>query len=232
MFSHHILFRWLVGYEIKRKRDLLRAPKGPLKDFLSVPFPCVNSKITDIDILSVDFETTGLDAIKDKLLSVGFVELSKQQICLGSSYHQVINTQQQLKADNVIIHQITDQQQLQGQSLASVIEHLLAALAGKVMLVHYASIERKFLQQACLALYGIAPSFPIIDTLMIAKRNKDKKDIAYDPSQLRLSALREQYQLPDYYAHNALNDAIATAELFLAMTSQLSKSTPIKNVLL
>ncbi|MEW6989765.1 exonuclease domain-containing protein [Colwelliaceae bacterium 6441] len=232
MLSHHPLFKWLLGYEIARKRDLLLAPKGPLKDFLSVPFPSVNSLFRDTNILAVDFETTGLDAVQDKLLSVGFVELSQQQIQLGTCYHQIINTHQKLKADNVAIHQITDQQQQQGQPLEVVVEHLLKALAGKVMLVHFARIEREFLQQACLELYGLAPSFPIIDTLVIAKRRLDKKDVAYDPSELRLGALRKANKLPNYYAHNALNDAIATAELLLAQTSKYSEKTVLKQFLL
>ncbi|MDG1753137.1 MAG: exonuclease domain-containing protein [Thalassotalea sp.] len=232
MLSHHSFFKWLIGYEIQRKRNLLRAPEGPLKDFLSVPFPSVNSLFKEADILAVDFETTGLDAVQDKLLSVGFVELSQQHIKLNTCYHQIINTKQKLKADNVIIHQITDQQQKQGLPLEVVVEDLLKALAGKVMLVHYARIEREFLQQACLELYGLAPSFPMIDTLVIAKRRLDKKDVAYDPSELKLGALRENHQLPQYFAHNALNDAIATAELLLAQTSNYPVKTALKEFLL
>jgi DNA polymerase III subunit epsilon len=232
MLSHHPLFKWLIGYEIERKRNLLLAPQGPLKDFLSVPFPDVNSVFYDANILAVDFETTGLDAVQDKLLSVGFVEMSQRQIKLNTCYHQVINTKQKLKANNVVIHQITDQQQQQGQPLEVVVEALLKALAGKVMLVHYARIEREFLQQACLELYGVAPSFPIIDTLAIAKRRLDKKDVAYDPSELRLGALRKRHHLPQYFAHNALNDAIATGELLLAQTCHYSHKIRLKDVLL
>ncbi len=232
MLSHHPLFKWLIGYEVERKRNLLRAPQGPLKDYFSVPFPSVDSFFKDANILAVDFETTGLDAVQDKLLSVGFVELNQQQIKLKTCYHQIINTKEKLKADNVVIHQITDQQQQQGLPLEVVVEDLLKALAGKVMLVHYARIEREFLQQACLELYGLAPSFPMIDTLVIAKRRLDKKDIAYDPSELKLGVLRQNYQLPQYFAHNALNDAIATAELLLAQTNHYSDKTPLIEFLL
>jgi len=36
---------------------------------------------------------------------------------------------------------------------------------------------------------------------------------------LRLHALSERYNLPRYSAHNALSDALAAAELFLAQVS-------------
>jgi len=210
------LMYWISGYEAKRKRLLKKVPSGPLHDFLSVPFPALDTPIDELPILAVDFETTGLDAKADKLLSVGFVSLEQEQIKLNTSYHQIIKTKIQLEESNVIIHQITDDQKEQGQPLALVVEKLLKALAGKVMLVHFARIERQFLQQACLELYGFVPEFPMIDTLVIAKRQLDKRDISYDPSELRLSTLRNKYKLPDHHGHDALNDAIATAELLLA----------------
>lgn len=205
----------LFGYEARRKRLLKKVPKGALHDFLSVPFPKEDTCLSDLPILSVDFETTGLNAVNDKLLSVGFVSIHKRQIKLGSAYHQIINTKEQLKADNVIIHQITDQQKSEGKPLREVVEALLKALAGKVMLVHFSRIEKQFLKQACIELYGVSPPFIVLDTLVLAKRKLDQRDVAYDPQELRLSALRSKYDLPNHFAHNALNDAIATAELLL-----------------
>lgn len=218
--AHSNLLSWLIGYEAKRKRLLKKAPEGALRDFLSVPLPSLDTPINKVEVLAVDFETTGLDAAKDKLLSVGFVTLKHQQISLKSSYHQIIKTAEQLEESNVIIHHITDTQKDQGQALATVVEKLLQALAGKVMLVHFARIEKQFLTQACLELYGMSPEFPIIDTLVIAKRLLDKRDVAYDPSELRLSNLRHKFELPEHHAHNALFDAIATAELFMAQMSK------------
>jgi len=228
------LLSWLLGYESKRKQLLKKAPSGALRDFLSVPLPDLQTPIDKVNILAVDFETTGLDAKQDKLLSVGFVTLKQQQISLNSSYHQIIKTKDQLQESNVIIHHITDSQKEQGKALATVVETLLQALAGKVMLVHFARIEKQFLTQACLELYGMAPVFPMIDTLALAKRRLDKRDVAYDPSELRLTNLRQKFKLPDHHAHNALNDAIATAELFMAQMSKANKGGTVilKDVLL
>jgi DNA polymerase-3 subunit epsilon len=228
------MFGWLLGYEAKRKQLLKKAPVGALRDYLSVPLPDINTRIDKVEILAVDFETTGLNAKQDKLLSVGFITLKKQQISLKTSYHQIIKTKEQLEERNVIIHHITDSQKEQGKALAVVVETLLKALAGKVMLVHFARIERQFLTEACYELYGMAPIFPMIDTLALAKRRLDKRDVAYDPSELRLTNLRNNFQLPEHHAHNALNDAIATAELFMAQMSKANKDgkTTLKDVLL
>jgi DNA polymerase-3 subunit epsilon len=223
----------LFGYEAKRKRLLRKAPNGPLSNFLSVPFPQPDTPIDKVPILAVDFETTGLNPARDQILSVGYISIENDEILVSSAYHQVIRTRGQLAEENVVIHQITDDTKSEGKHLHSVIEDLLNALSGKVMLVHFAQIERSFLQRACKQLYGIVPVIPIIDTLDLAKRRLDQRTAPYSPNELRLFTLRSKHQLPRYQAHNALSDALATAELFFAEVGlKNNKKTPVLRSLL
>ena len=217
-------------YEARRKKLLAKASDGPLKDFLSVPFPPPHQAITETPMLAVDFETTGLDPINDKLLSIGSIAIKQLKIPLKSSYHQLIRTDEALKAENVIIHQITDDAKDAGYALAEVVADLLVQLQGKVMIAHFHRIEQDFLNQACKLLYGSPIVFPIIDTLLLQKRHWDQRHLPYDPSQLRLSNLRDHYQLPHHKAHNALTDALATGELLLAQIAEY-KHTQLKDII-
>ncbi len=61
----------IFSLETQRKRLLRRAPDGPLRDYLSVPFPDESSEIHSVPLLSLDFETTGLDVRHDRILSIG-----------------------------------------------------------------------------------------------------------------------------------------------------------------
>lgn len=224
----------LLGYEKQRQRLLKKAPEGPLKDYLSVPLPAMDSPISQVPILALDFETTGLNPKVDHILSAGYLTVEQDEIILGSAHHAIIDTDGALKEENVIIHQITDDKKALGQSLEQTVSDLLGALSGKIMLVHFAHIEKSFLNDACMRLYGMAPIYPIIDTFMLAKRRMDMKSAGYDPSELRLSNLRQSAKLPRYSAHNALTDAIATAELLLAEVAMmnLKSSPPLKNLIL
>lgn len=210
------LIKRFLPLDKQRQYCLKKAPDGALKHYLSVPLPDKSTPIKDLDILSLDFETTGLNAIFDQLLSIGFVNIHQGRIELADCYHQVIKTKGKLKKSNVAVHQITDFEKDRGAELKAGVDKLLYAMAGKVVLVHFAQIERSFLQQACFEIYGIKPPLLMIDTLAIAKKRFDMSDVPYHPSKLRLVNLRQEYQLPGFYAHNALNDAIATGELLLA----------------
>ncbi len=228
------MFDQWFGYEAKRKRLLAKAPAGPLKEYLSIAFPDPKTGIDKTPILAMDFETTGLNIKQDQILSVGHIGIDNNEIILSSAYHQIICTQGDLKEEGVVIHQITDDTKSKGLLAEEVIEELLQAMAGKVILVHFSRIEVNFLQHICKKLYGMAPVFPIIDTLVLARKRLDQRTALYSPNELRLFNLRESLKLPRYRAHNALSDALATAELFLAEIElkQASKSPSLKSVLL
>ena len=60
---------------------------------------------------------------------------------------------------------------------------------------------------------------PVIDTLALERQRRRRRHQEADSQSLRLSALRDAYKLPRYSAHDCLVDAIATAELLVAMVA-------------
>lgn len=223
----------LFKYERQRQCLLKKAPEGALHDYLSTPFPNLDTPITELDILAVDFETTGLNPKQSKILSVGSIAIKRTEIHVSTAFHKVINTGKRLQESNVVVHQIMDEQREQGHHDLLVISDLLHQMKGKVMLVHYAPIERRFLTQACKEIFGMAPVWPIIDTYRIAQRRFERQSQLIPSDALRLHTLRQAHELPRYRAHNALSDALATAELFLAdlATHQSTKVPTLKDYL-
>jgi DNA polymerase-3 subunit epsilon len=75
---------------------------------------------------------------------------------------------------------------------------------------------------------GLAwPKPPIVDTvrLLLAKARLGSPDLAGDQVELNLSAARAEHGLPDYQAHDPLTDAVAAAELFLALRIAIGART-------
>ncbi|MEJ2396227.1 MAG: exonuclease domain-containing protein [Candidatus Thiodiazotropha sp.] len=207
--------------ETLRKRALAKSTPGALHDYLSTPMPSKKTQCDDLVIVALDLETTGLDPKKDKILSFGLVEVRHMTIKLETSRHQLISIDGQIPEESAVIHHITDDQAATGITIAEALPELLTRLAGKVMLVHYASIEQNFINAACQKLYGAPFVMPTIDTLVLAQRLFERRNHTIQAGDLRLFNLRPRYNLPNYKAHNALSDALATAELFLAMAAEM-----------
>lgn len=204
----------------KRCRLLKKVEDGPFKDYLKVPFPAIDTPLSELEFLSLDFETTGLDPYRDVILSFGYTLLRKNKVVMANNCHQIIKINREIPKETVVIHKITDDRMATGIRLHIALEALLKAMTGKVILVHYANIEKNFLNEACKRLYGYEIPMQIVDTMVIANRHLQRTHMHFNPGQLRLFNLRESHRLPRYNAHSALEDAVATAELFLAQMAR------------
>jgi DNA polymerase-3 subunit epsilon len=208
--------------ETQRKRALSRAAPGIMRDYFAVPFVDNRSDWREAEIVALDLETTGLDPKKDSILSFGLVGLKHNSIRLKSAWYEIVQVEDQIPESSVVINNITDDAAAAGKPLETLLPRLLQRLAGRVILVHYKNIEQNFIDTACRRLYGHPFIIPIIDTLPIALRLLELRNHTIQPGNLRLFNLRPYFGLPHYKAHNALNDALATAELFLAMAAEMA----------
>jgi len=220
------MFARFLSTDYQRRKALAQAPPGPLADFLAVPPPDRKSDCREIEIVALDLETTGLDPRRDDILSIGLVHIDHFSVKLSTAWHGVVRVDRDIPGETAVIHQITDDQSAAGAPIEELLPQLLARLAGKPMLVHYSAIEQNFISAACQRLYGAPFVVPIIDTLEIGQRVFQRQNHTIQAGDLRLFNLRPRYNLPHYKAHNALSDALATAELFLAMADNLYPGQP------
>lgn len=224
----------LLGMNFRRKRLHSRAPEGALRDFYAVPFPSGHSDCRKLGFIALDLETTGLDPGRDEILSIGWVCLNDMEIELKTAQHRLVCPHCDIPEHSAVIHHITDDRAASGASLRAVLDELLPVLAGKVLIAHHARFEMEFLRRACERLFGLNFLMPVIDTQAIARRTLERRNQVFRPQELRLATLRNRYQLPHYRLHNALSDALAAAELFLAQLAQYDtdKPIPVNNFLL
>lgn len=199
-------------------RDTLlkKTDNDHLTAYLKTPLPEKQLPAIAAVYLALDFETTGLNPDTDSILSMGYTVIRNGRVVLGESGHFLVRVSAPLPEKSVVIHQITDDVMAQGATLSEVMERLLDLMRGKVLLVHYAAIERGFLNAATRQLYGVRLPLCMVDTMEIEKGVLMRRQQGIGKGQLRLFNLRRQYNLPRYRAHNAMEDAISTAELFLA----------------
>lgn len=214
------------------QRQLKRFQQSTLADYYTPP-NVGEMTFDEADFLVLDFETTGLSVKKDRVLSVGYTTLSKQRIQLGKSAHFYIRHTEMIPDETVIIHHITEQEAAQGLPIQEVFPTLLQQLSGKILVAHFADIEVGFLQQIARLVYQTTLPLVVVDTLQIAFRRKYKQAVYIPPNALNLFTLRESYQLPRYKAHNAMSDAVATAELLMAQVQEMRQheKTPVKKLL-
>ncbi|RMH63776.1 MAG: 3'-5' exonuclease [Bacteroidetes bacterium] len=193
-----------------------RLPSGPLRTLLEAPLPDRSRVVAATSFLAIDLETTGLDARTDQIVSIGSVPIVEGRIRLSEARYRVLRIEGSVNR-SATIHGLRDRDVQHGEALEDVLPGLLNQLTDAVLLSHHAPFDLAFLNAACRRLYGGPLLVPVTDTLTLARTALHVRGVAVPKGGFRLAALRARYGLPPLQAHHALADALAAAELFLAL---------------
>lgn len=176
----------------------------------------------DWDYLVLDIETSGLDPKRDHIISIGWVVIQKGSIQMDSARHLILDGAQ---VDNSIgIHLITQSDVTDhGRREESVIRYLRQLLRGRVLVMHHSPVELSFLKTWWQRHQQRPLSVAWLDTLAIERNKATRTNQPIQEGGFRLAPSRERYGLPDYISHDALTDALATAELLLAQVAYQGK---------
>jgi DNA polymerase-3 subunit epsilon len=207
---------------------LAQQAKDPrLVQFYQAGAVAADTPLQQAPLVALDVETTGLDSSRDSIVSLGLIPFDLHRIRCSEARYWVVKPLCELSSQSVTFHRITHSDISDAPTLANVLEELLTALAGKIVVVHYRNIERGFLDQAVRHLLGERLHFPVIDTMQLEARLHPRKRrpgwlrqmLAKESLSIRLADSRLRYGLPLYQAHHALTDALATAELLQAQVA-------------
>lgn len=223
----------LVPLQLRRRRLARTLQDSPLRRFYETPLRSTRSDWQEFEYVALDLETTGTDPRTEEIVSFGWVLLRGAAIDLSTATRRLVRTSKAMPERSAVIHAITDDEAEAGEPPCKVLESLLGVLAGRVLIAHYAATEHAFVDAACRRCFGGRLLVPTVDTLYLAQRRFAWQRREPARGDLRLAALRERYNLPVYPAHDALVDALAAAELFLAQVEELSASgaVPLKAIL-
>ncbi|NJN16047.1 MAG: 3'-5' exonuclease [Oscillochloris sp.] len=216
--------------------QFLRRPQPPefVRTYSAGSWPPPDTPWREVPYVVLDVETSGLNARRDALLAIGLVEINAGRVCLDRTWYSLVRPPDGLlvAANSIRIHGLLRSELAEAPPITDVLPLLLERLRGRVLVVHVASIDIDFINKA-LRPYGGRLCGPIIDTArialtmhynarMIGEANHDETEPA-----IQLRTLATSYGLPVYGQHNALNDALTTAQLLLAQISRLEQRHPI-----
>ena len=191
-----------------------------LRSYADAEWQSRDTPIHEARLIALDFELDGLGP-RAHVLQAGWLPFTTCGIEIGGACSIDVRSMRRLDADAVTVHGIGEERAQSGEALQDVASRFLRDLAGRVVVAHGASIEIEVIRRISKALFGIAVPVRSICTLALERRLSPNR-IGNDG--YRLAAARKRYNLPDYQQHDALSDALAAAELFLA---QLTRMAPV-----
>ncbi len=181
---------------------------------------------TEVELVALDFETTGLDLSADSVISWGTVPLANGGIELRDAAYQLVAPRRQPGVESIRVHELRPVDLASAPPLEQVAPSLQAALDGRFLVAWAAGIETAFLRR----MFGGSKRG-------WRRRTIDVRDLllaeaAGDPNarRLTLEGACRRFGVPVERTHHAFDDALMTAELLLVLAARLGQVPTVRRL--
>ena len=175
----------------------------------------LDRKLSDLTYTVFDTETTGLEPSKgDEIIQVGAARIVNGRLLRQETFNQIVDPEIPLKPESIPIHGITEDMVRGQPNIYVVLPAFHEFCEDTVLIAHNAAFDMRFLQLK-EERTGIRFTQPVLDTLLLSA--------VVHPNQEshKLDVILERLGISIGTRHNALEDALATGEVFLKLVKLL-----------
>ena len=166
--------------------------------------------IEDAELVVFDLETTGLSAGRDRICEIGAVRVRALEI--EGTFETLVDPQTVLPRYVAALTGIRDADLRRAPSQEVALRRFLAFAGDAPLVAHNARFDVAFLDRGVERLTGRRVAAPVVDTVWLARRLLHRRSERFS-----LRQLAHFFGTSAEPCHRALEDALATAEILVAL---------------
>jgi len=168
------------------------------------------------EFVSFDCETTGLNVKKDEILSIGAVKIIHDKIELSDSFEKFVTPENHIGEESIKIHHIRPCDLENSVEAKVAIEEFLHFIGNRTLIGYYIKFDIAMINRYAKQLIGTTiPNKSIELSSMYYKRYQ--KQSSHEFVDLKFDSIMESLNLPRLGQHDALNDAVMSAMMYLKL---------------
>lgn len=191
-------------------------------DMTDIAVNAGNQTLDDTYIV-FDIETTGFSSIRDRIIEIGAVKVVNGKIV--DRFSTFVNPQRPIPFEITNLTSITDEMVMESPAIDVILPKFLEFVGDGVLVAHNAGFDVGFIEQNCRNL-GLNDHFVYADTVALARV------LLPTLSKYKLNVVAKALNISLENHHRAVDDAGATAEIFVKFVEMLKKDniTTLKEV--
>lgn len=212
-----LIKNWLQA--LGRRSEFTAEQKNRFENWRKLPPPALSEPLLTSRCVVVDVETSGLNLIEDRLISIGAVAVVNGRIEFGDSFSVVLQQKTVSERSNILLHGIGGKAQRDGQPPVDALLDFLEYLGKSPLVAFHVTFDETMIRRAMRDYLGfnfkhvwldLAYLMPALNGVLAGK-NRSLDDWV-NTFNIRIDA-----------RHDALADALATAQLFQVAQNQSVK---------
>jgi DNA polymerase III subunit epsilon len=169
------------------------------------------------EAVSLDCETTGFDPWTDEIVSIAAIRINGRRIHASSSFRALVRPEGAMRPDAIKVHQLRQQDVAQAQPMSEVLPELLHFIGSRPLVGYWIQFDVRMLNRHLIAMIDTRLPNRLID---VSELYYDRKYSRAPPGtrvDLRYAAIRADLKLPVRAQHDAFEDALGAAEMYLLL---------------
>lgn len=192
-----------------------RRLKDPAYAFLFEPVPADEA-------VCFDCETSGLDPATAELLSIGAVRIKGNRVLSSQRLELMVRPEGTVSAEAIKVNRLREVDVAEGLPVREAVEALLPFIGGRPLVGYYLEFDVAMVNRVVRPWLGIGlPNRQIeVSGLYYDRKVRQAGSHEYTGTiDLRFATILRDLGLPERAAHDAFNDALMTALMYVKLTA-------------
>lgn len=197
------MFRKITNYFNQKK---LKDPK----------YAYLFDKPHEEEYVCFDCETTGLDPKKDDIISIGAVIIKNNTVVSSKKFVKFVKPKTKIQADAIKVHHIREMDLVDADDINDVIHEFIEYIGNRTLVGYFLEFDIAMVNKYLKPAIGIKLPNKALEVSSIYFDYKIEK-IPQANIDLRFDTIMEELQIPVMGKHDAYNDALMTALIFIKL---------------
>jgi DNA polymerase III subunit epsilon len=169
------------------------------------------------EVVAIDCETTGLKVRTDDVIAIAAIKISGNRILASEHFEAVAHPDSDMRAEAIKVHRLRQSDVEQAPIIWKVIPRLLHFIGGRPLVGYYVDFDIAMLNKYILPLVGIELPNKRIEVSKLYYERKYGDAPPNTEIDLSFAAIQRDLGIPALAQHDAFNDALMTAMMFVEL---------------
>lgn len=171
------------------------------------------------EFVCFDCETTGLNVLNDDIISIGAVIIKNNTIVASKKFVKYVKPKTKLQIDAIKVHHIRECDLLEADEIEEVLKEFLEFIGNRILVGYYLEFDIAMVNKTLKTMLGITLPNKAIEVSALYHDWKIEA-IPQGHIDLRFNTILNDLKLPQLSKHDAYNDAIMSAMMFIKLKNQ------------
>ena len=169
------------------------------------------------EVVAIDCETTGLKVRTDDVIAIAAIKIRGNRILASEHFEAVAHPDSDMRAEAIKVHRLRQSDVEQAPIIWKVIPRLLHFIGGRPLVGYYVDFDIAMLNKYILPLVGIELPNKRIEVSKLYYERKFGDAPPNTEIDLSFAAIQRDLGIPALAQHDAFNDALMTAMMFVEL---------------